>query len=211
VKEIDQFIFPKRSEPETFHPVKERNSTAWFPANEAASLVVQLRHIWEDLTILQSTFQSCEDPYEKQLFLKYVVIEVRSLIDVFDRLQGIVMKAPVFDPKKRSGWREITIQERDTAKGLFRKYTKAKASTSQSIIKIRNEIGAHRGNLDWQKVKNFWDSMEPELVNPILAAFPKAFDYAKSLDLYDWNRTNERGNLEMLSIQLRPEYFECDN
>ena len=207
MKEFDELISSTRVEPKTYDPVKQRDKTAWFPTNEAASLVVQLRHIWNDLEVLCSIFHERNNEHEKKLILKYVVIEVRSLIEVFDKLQGIVMKAPTFDPSERSGWREITQEEKDKARILFKKYSQAKSDCGQLIIKIRNEIGAHRGNLNWQAVEQFWDSINVELVNPILDVFPEVFDYAKSLDLYDWSRLKENGNIEVLGSKLRLEYF----
>lgn len=87
--ELDEIISAIRKEPKTYHPVRERDKTAWFPANEAASLVIQLRHIWDDLKVLSVIHQERETHYEKQLILKYVVIEVRSLIEVFDYIKSL--------------------------------------------------------------------------------------------------------------------------
>ena len=212
MKELDDIIDKNfLQEPKTYHPVKCRDKDAWFPGNEASSLVVQIRHVLDDIRVLRDLYQSDIDDYAKKLILKYVVIEVRSLIKLLDKLQGKVMSAPVFDPREQQGWREITIEEREKAKVLFKKFSLAKKEVKNKIISIRNNIGAHRGNLDWQQVMKFWDLMEPELVNPLLSEVPELFDYIKSLDLYEWNKISSRGNPVFLGIQLRPEYFEKDN
>ena len=208
MQEIDDIIKAERVEPKTFHPVKERSGDAWFPRNEAASLVIQIRHIWDDLTELKCLYENAETEYTKKLLLKYVVVELRSLIEVFDRLKIFVFEAPIFDPVERQGWREITQEEYDTAKILLKKYSEAKSETSNSIICIRNQIGAHRGNLDWKQVMAFWDAITPDVVNPLLNTIPPAFDHIKSLDLFEWNRVNNGGDTEFVSAQLRPEYFE---
>jgi hypothetical protein len=208
MREIDDFLGRARSQSKTFHPVHERNGDAWFPGNEAASLLVQIGHIWEDIAEIHKLYLSQKGSYVEKLLLKYIVIEVRSLVQVFDRLQAIVLKAPVFDPKERQGWREITAAEQDKAKALLKIYTKAKAETNQKIISIRNEIGAHRGNLNWNDVMKFWDALTPDVVRPILDSVPAAYAYIKELDLYEWNRVHPNGVHEFISAQLRPEYFE---
>lgn len=208
MQELDEIIRSEGIEPETYHPVKERSGGAWFPGNEAASLVIQVRHIWDDISELKALHVSTKSNYTKTLILKYVVIELRSLIEVFDRLQGLVFDTPVFDPYEKQGWREITQEEQDKAKKLFKQYSKAKSVASKSIIDVRNQIGAHRGNLDWQQVMFFWDSISPELVNPLIKTIGLTFDYIKSLDLFEWNRVNEDGSIEIVSAHLRPEYFE---
>ncbi|GAA6169404.1 hypothetical protein [Sessilibacter corallicola] len=208
MQEIDDILNSKRKEPKTFHPVKDRSGQAWFPGNEAASLVVQLRHIWEDISEIHKIYEKQTDEYVRKLLLKYVVIELRSLVEVFDRLQAIVMKTSIFDPNERQGWREITQEEHDQAKSLLKEYSKAKSSSIKSIIGIRNEVGAHRGNLDWTEVMKFWDKIEPDTVNPLIDVFPRVFDYIKSLDLYEWNKTLENGVHCFIGAQLRPEYFK---
>lgn len=207
MQEIDDILSLERNEPKTFHPVKERGGSAWFPGNEAASLLVQIRHIWDDLSELHKLHKTIESSHTKKLILKYVVIETRSLVDAFDRLQAITLKAPIFDPYKKQGWRELTKDEHEKARQLLKTYSKAKSQTINSIIQIRNEIGAHRGNLDWQKVMEFWDKITPDVVNPILSSIPAAFDYIKSLDLYEWNLVHENGAHEFISFQLRAEYL----
>lgn len=207
MRELDEIIDGASEPPKTFHPVHERGMGAWFPGNEAAALVVQAGHIWEDIGILRELYFSQGEKYRKQLTLKYVVIEVRSLILVFDRLAAIAMRTPVFDPRERQGWREITQEERDRVTLLLKEYTKAKAQVGQMIIDVRNEVAAHRGNINWQEVRRFWEAISPELVNPILNTVPPAYEYIKGLDLFEWHRVHENGVHEFIASQIRPEYF----
>lgn len=205
---LDEIIEAERREPRTFHPVHERNLDAWFPGNEAASLVIQLRNIWDDLHALLGIRANASDDYGKKLLLKYAVIEVRSLIDVFDRLQAVVMQAPTFNSREKQGWREITVGEKEEAKKLLKPYSEAKKQVSKQITDIRNAICAHRGSLDWQQVMSFWDAVTPDLINPILSTVPAAFDFIKELDLFEWNRIPREGTIQFIGARLRPEYFE---
>lgn len=205
---LDEIINSERIEPKTFHPVHERDPSAWFPGNEAASLVIQINHVWDDLLSLVKLRNNSGDEYSKKLLIKYAIIEVRSLIELFDRLQILAMKANIFDPKEKQGWREITDEEHKKTKELLKVYSLAKKQVEKDIIDIRNSICAHRGNLDWQQVMKFWDSVTPELINPILKAIPPAFDYIKELDLYEWNRIPRNGLVEFIGTVIRPEYVE---
>ncbi|MQM38730.1 hypothetical protein KBTX_02749 [wastewater metagenome] len=207
---LDEIINAEAREPKTFHPVHERGQDAWFPGNEAASLLIHVNHIWEDLYALLRVRAGVSDAYTKKLFLRYAVIEVRSLIQVFDRMQVIVMQAPTFDPRERHGWRELTTEEKEQAKELFKPYSEAKKAVSDEVRNVRNAVCAHRENLDWQSVMSFWDAITPELIRPILNAVPAPFNFLKELDLYEWNRTPRDGTVEFIGPMIRPEYFEDD-
>lgn len=211
MKELDEIIEADRAAPPTFHPVHERNASAWFPGNEAASLLLQIQHIWEDLLHLKKLRINTDGDYRKKLLLKYVVIEVRSMTQLIDRLQSLVMQAATFNPRERQGWRELTEEERKKCKSLFAAYNAEKHSISKNIRMIRNEICAHRGNLNWQEVMTFWDLVTPELVNPLLATVPQLFNHLKDLDLYEWNRSHKDGSIEFISAMLRSEYFERED
>lgn len=207
MRELDEIIDGENVPPRTFHPVHDQGPGAWFPGNEAAALLVQACHILEDIGILREVYFFQTEKYRRQLTLKYVVIEVRSLIQVFDRLATITMRTPVFNPNERQGWREITQEERDKTAALLKEYSKAKSQVSKMIIEVRNEVAAHRSNIDWQEVRKFWGSISPELVNPILSTVPPAYDHIKNLDIFEWNRVHEDGIHEFISSQIRPEYF----
>ncbi len=208
--ELDELVEGTNPEPRTFHPVHEHGPDAWFPGNEAASLLIQVGHIWEDISHLKGIQASQTDKYTKQLILKYVVIEVRSLIDVFDRLASLAMKAPVFDPSERQGWREITEKERENLASLLKEYSRAKSKVAKTIVSVRNEVGAHRGNTNWQEVRRFWEAISPDLINPLLASVPPAFEYIKELDLFEWNRVLKDGAHEFIGAQIRPGYFKWE-
>lgn len=119
------------------------------------------------------------------------------------------MKTSIFDPNDRQGWREITKEEYEQAKSLLKEYSTAKATSLKNIIGIRNEIGAHRGNLDWAEVMKYWDQIELDTIRPLIDVFPRVFDYITSLDLFEWNRELENGIQCFIGAQLRPEYFKC--
>ena len=199
----------KWHEPSAFHPVNNREDmTAWFPANEAASLVIQLDYIWDDISYLEQIYKKTSDDYEKKLMIKYITVEIRSYVQLLDKLQAIVMKAPVFNPSKKQGYRELTHDERSEAIKLFGSYSDAKKLTSEKIRKIRNNIGAHRSNINWEEVMSFWDELKPDVVNPLLRTMPKVFNYIKDLDLYEWTRITEKGNKSIIGTAIRPEYLE---
>lgn len=178
--------------------------------NEVSSLLIQSDHIWEDMICLSKLYHQERSVHSKKLLLKYVVIELRSLIQVVDKIQSHVMRSEVFDPKERQGWREVTKEERDEAKELFKAYSKSKKEVEKQIIDIRNQIGAHRGNINWKDVMNFWDSMNPELIDPLLETIHAVMNNVRNLDLFEWNRMTERGTKQIFSCILRPEYFEAE-
>ncbi len=208
MKDLDELIEAETKNLQTFHPVHQRGKGAWFPGNEAAALCVQVNHIWEDIHALHSLHMSCAHTYKKKLLLKYLLIELRSLVEVFERLYSIAIKTPIFDPNERHGWREITQQEHDELKSLLKIYSKAKKSTISKIIAIRHNVGAHRGNINFQEVMTFWDNLTLELMIPLLDSFPAAFNHIRHLDLYEWNCTREDGVMSTIGLQLRPEYFK---
>lgn len=208
MKELDKLLEEAmRNAPPTFHPVHVRDETAWFPGNEASSLLIQLSHIWEDIGCLSKLHRSASDAYSKKLILKFVLVELRSFLRLFDRLQSIVMKTPIFDPKEKHGYREITKEEWEQARILFDKYSTAKSSVERKIISIRNNIGAHRENLDWQEVMKLWDILDPSLIKDLLKVIPDVFAYVKELDIFDWNRSTGDGGIEIMTSHIRPEYL----
>lgn len=190
-----------------FHPVHQRSERAWFPGNEAASLVVQCKHIWEDISALAAMHREIQDRYRSKLLLKCLFVELRSLLEVFDRLQALVMKAIVFDPAKERPWRGIMIDERQRANLLYKQYSSAKASTERMILDVRNNIGAHRGNINWSEVMAFWDAVTIDALAPLLEVIPKVFEHVKDLNIYEWNRLPKEGVVEILGSQIFPDDF----
>lgn len=190
-----------------FHLVHQRSERAWFPGNEAASLTIQCKHIWEDISALAAMHRESQDRYRSKLLLKYLFVEMRSLLEVFDRLQALVMKATVFDPDKERAWRGITVDERQRANLLYKQYSNAKASAERMILDVRNNIGAHRGNINWSEVMAFWDAVSIDALTPLIEVIPKVFDHIKDLNIYEWNRLPREGVVEILGSQIFPDDF----
>ena len=65
---IDDRVIPP------FHPVHQRDSAAWYPANEAASLLVHIDHIWDDILVLSQMRRKARDERDKRLLLKYIIV-----------------------------------------------------------------------------------------------------------------------------------------
>lgn len=208
MEDLDKLLDAEKRSLKTFHPVHERSRDAWYPGNDAASLVVQCNHIWEDLTVLVGLHNRLAAEYPKKLILKYALTELRSLVEVFDKLAAMAMNAGVFNPTERQGWREVTQQEREDTKRLLKGYSNAKRRTVRMVIDIRNNIGAHRSNIKWQDTMKFWDALTPELLIPLITSIPPVFNFIKELDLYEWNCSPEPGIVTFLGSRLRSEYFE---
>lgn len=202
---LDEIIFASLSEQKTFHPAHERSEFAWFPGNEAASLLLQCRYVWDDIEALARVHRSNREVYARKLLVKYLIVEIRSLMEVFDRLRAYVMQAEVFGRAEESVWRGLTPAEYEVARELFKDYSVAKQSVEKIIIGIRNNIGAHRGNIDWQQVMLFWDQVSVDAVQPILDVVPRVFDHLKELDIYEWNRRLPDGSIEILGPRIFPE------
>lgn len=95
----------------TFHPIHERSQDAWFPGNESASLLIAIQHAWGDIERLSKLKKQTSDPYDKKLLLKYIVIEVRSLIVLMNRLQAKVMSADTYESNQKPLYRGISSKE----------------------------------------------------------------------------------------------------
>ena len=90
-----------------FHPIHERSRDAWFPGDDDTSLLVAALHAWEDIERLTRLRTQVQDGYDRKLLLKYVIIEVRSLIDLMDRLRAKVMSADTYVPGQKPLYRGI--------------------------------------------------------------------------------------------------------
>ncbi|MBK6742695.1 MAG: hypothetical protein IPG66_06810 [Hydrogenophilales bacterium] len=55
MRELDELVEGTNPEPKTFHPVHEHGADVWFPGNDAAALLIQVGHIWEDISHLKGT------------------------------------------------------------------------------------------------------------------------------------------------------------
>lgn len=210
MRDLDEVLRGIPKESTTFHPVHERSENAWFPGNEAASLLLQCRYIWDDIESLVGIRRGAKEAHPRKLLLKYLIIETRSLIEVLDRLQAHVMKADVFDPAKGSAYRGLTHAEHAKARELFKAYSRAKQETERLVIEIRDNIGAHRGNIDWQQVMNFWDHVSIETVKPVLDVVPQVFEHVKDLNIYEWNRYLLDGAIEFIGPRIYAESLRTE-
>jgi hypothetical protein len=191
-----------------FHPVWQRNPAAWFPGDEAASLLVAGEHIWDDIVRLHKIRSQRRDEYDRKLLLKYICIELRSLTEVMDKLQAKVMSADTYESGQKPLYRGISTEEREIARKLWLKYSKAKKQVENDLINIRNRIAAHRdfsyeskpieGVTGWNLVMLLWDKLELSLFKGLLESIPPAFNHAKDLNIYEWNREPEPGIFEFL-------------
>jgi hypothetical protein len=175
-----------------FHPIHRREDGVWYPGNEAASLLIHISHVWEDILMLREMMDKSTNRTEKRLLFKYVLIELNSILQPIEKLQAIIMTAP------------ISEQEIETAKRLFKAHDVAKKKVRSLLRDIRNEIGAHRGLQLWERVIQLWDSIEPQRFNDLLASIPPLFNFAKELDLYDWVRKADSGALEIFASMSGP-------
>ena len=210
MRDLDEILRVIPKKPTTFHPVHERSENAWFPGNEAASLLLQCKHIWEDIDSLAKIRSATRNEYSRKLLVKYLIIELRSLMEVFDRLQGYVMKAEVFDPAVKCAYRGLTQSEHAKAKELFKEYSLAKRTTERLIIEIRDNIGAHRGNVNWQQIMQFWDKVSIETIKPVLDVIPRIFEHVRELNIYEWNRYLLDGAIEIIGSRIYPESMHTD-
>jgi hypothetical protein len=200
---IEELITEAAKHNRTFHPIDAPTGLVWFPGNEAAALAIQSTHIWDDIIHLIEMRSSQGDKYRRRLILKYVVVELRSLMEVTDRLQSHVMKAPVIGLETSTPWRGITLEERREAKSLYKEYSLIKKKSEALIIGIRDNIGAHRGNLDWRETGSLWESISVDQIQPLLDILPRVFAHIKELDIFEWNRTPEDGVIEILGPPIQ--------
>lgn len=196
------------SEDSVFHPVWQRNSAAWFPGDEKTSALIAGEHIWDDILRLGKVRDQCKDDYDRKLLLKYICIELRSLVEVMDKLQAAVMSAEVYEVGTKPLWRGITTEDREIAKELWKSYSTAKKKVENDLANIRNRIAAHRdfsyeskkieGVTGWNLVILLWDRLEINLFQDLMNSIPPAFNHAKDLNIYEWNRIPEDGTIEIL-------------
>jgi hypothetical protein len=210
MRDLDELLRCTSKNPPTFHPAHERSESAWFPGNEAASLLLQCRYIWDDIESLAEIRGNIKDAHTRKLLVKYLIIEIRSLIEVLDRLQAHVMKADVFNPETESAYRGLTYAEHAKAKELFKAYSRAKQETERLIIEVRDNIGAHRGNINWQQVMKFWDQVSIETVSPVLKVVPDVFETIKEFNIYEWNRYLPDGAIEFVGSRIYSESMRTD-
>ena len=203
VKAIERELKALQAEqPLVFSPVKEVDPGAWRPANRAAELVVRILHTGEDFERLSKIRSGTDDPYDQKLLLKFLVIEMISLVEQFDELRTIAMRAQVGDPGERA-WFGVTKEEHATAKSAFSAYQIQKKKVEKTLRAVRNGIAAHRES-SWNAWIQHWTELEPALLLPLYETIRVAFEFVRQLDLYSWAREPEAGVIHLTGAMLGP-------
>lgn len=187
----------EKNAPPMFHPVHERDEGAWFPSNDAASIASIISHTWEDIQCLFAIRRKSNNDYENRLLFKYIVIELRSLIEQLEKLQSIIFHLIKGGSKDKIQNGYVSEKEAEEIKALFKEYHSVKNVLEKDIISIRNSIGAHRGNHPWTNIMELWDKLEPEMFRPLFSVIPPLFDCIVKLDIYDWSRMPIDGGIEI--------------
>lgn len=197
-EEFERLIMEgEKNAPSMFHPVHERNGGTWFPSNEAGSIASIISHTWEDIHCLFRIRKNSKTDYERKLLFKYIIIELHSMLEQIEKLQGIIFSLAKGGASRNMPNGYISKTEAEEIKVLFKKYYTIKKEVGKEIFKIRNKIGAHRGNQPWINIMELWDKLAPDTFKPLLNVIPELFDAIKKLDIYDWTRSHEDGSIEI--------------
>lgn len=196
--------------PPMFNPVHERSELAWCPGNEAGITATIISNTWEDILYLCELYNFLciiKDKYGKRLIFKYVIVELKSIIDQLDKLQGIIFLIIKRDSKdKPNGY--ISDEQTEKIRILFKEYHCIKSKVEQDILGIRNNIGAHRGSHPWKDIMSHWDKLEPNNFQELLSFIPVLFNFIFKLDIYDWIRScDDAGTIELVSSGLKKFQF----
>jgi hypothetical protein len=192
----------------TFHPIWERDETrTWYPGNEAASLLIHIIHTWKDLIRLVRIRKERRDEYEKKLLFRYCLIELKSVLDLLDKLQSHVMQADVFSEEEAES-RGLLHEERSEAEELFKEFHQARDKVEEDVAEIRNKIGAHRDLESWDHIMELWDKLDPSYFKPLFDTIPPLFDHLKDLDIYEWSAKLEDDSIAIMGTRIYPNQFE---
>lgn len=185
-----------------FHPFCERSEKAWCPGNDAGIVATIISNTWEDIRLLSQIRNKSKNDYEKKLLFKYVIVELRSIIQLMDKLQGFIFLIINEDQENKHNG-HISSEEAKELRILFKKYHLIKNKVDSDIIDIRNTIGAHRGCHPWTEIINNWDKLDPDLFLELLTFLAEIFNYIKELDIYDWIRScDDDGSVEIICSGL---------
>ena len=175
-----------------FHPVEQKDGSAWCPANEEANLLVATHHALQDTgRLLQMTSGLAEG--DVKLLTKHIAVELHSLIHVLGRLAD---KAVISSKSAASKGDEITLS-------MKAKYDAERKAVESEVYTVRNSVGAHRGDTDWRRIVALYDSLDPGRFLPVYGAACTLFDHLKDLPLYAWLR-HENGRMSLLDTRLGP-------
>ena len=186
-----------------FHPLYERSRNAWVPSNQAGIVASMISHAWEDIHCLSKIRAKTEDDYEKKLLLKYMVVELRSILEQMDTLQGIVFQI-IKGGCEHHGY--VSNEESQKITALFKKYHKIKSVVEKDLVAIRNKIGAHRSQHPWDEIMELWDKLDSEIFKDIFEFMPEIFAYLIKLDIYDWSRSVQENSVDIICSGLNRPY-----
>jgi len=189
----------------TFDPLQRQIDEVWFPGSTPTSLLVSGRHIWEDISRLLALRHHCKDDYERKLLLKYVMVELVSMLAAMDGLRNAVMTADVYEPPTPPLYRGISVQDKATAMLLWTAYSGAKKAVSHELVLIRNKVGAHYDVSNWHQWMELWGKIDPALISGLLETIPQAFQHASELNIFEWNMSYEDGRRRVLGGPIDPE------
>lgn len=173
---------------EPFHPAHGNDQPVkWKPVNDEAKLLLDISHAWNDLVFLMRMRKSTNDDYEKKVLFRYCLIELKSVLDLFEALQSMIMQKPVYaegEERRRAG---LSEQEREKAEDLFKEYHRARNECDEKLSTVRGAIAAHRDTDSWRHAIKLWGKLEPINFSELFETIPPLFEHIKKLDLYAWS------------------------
>lgn len=194
----------EQEKPYMFHPIHRSDKTAWYPGNDAARAICMISNAWEDILCLMRLRKSTESEYDKRLVFKYMLVELRSIIDIIPDAQASVMK--IIDGGNDSSNGYIPDEKFCVLRSLFKKYSEVKGAVQDDLNSIRNKIGAHRDKEFWRKTDELWRKLEPEKFQPLFDVIHELHEELRQLDIYTWTRIPEEEAIEIYqSGQSSPE------
>ena len=175
---------PPEDEGELFHPLRD-GQHRWMPANEAADLLVRTSAVADDVSRMIQMTASQRDPYNRKLLFKHFVTEFVAFMEKFDSLQATVMRARVQDNRTDDGGElMLSSSEAKELKRLLKRYHREKDAVMARLAVIRNKIGAHRDDLQWEDMRELWDQLSIQLIAPVYEAARVVFEAVQELPLY---------------------------
>ncbi|HEV2806569.1 MAG TPA: hypothetical protein VGW57_16710 [Chthoniobacterales bacterium] len=97
---------------------------SWYPANEAATELVFLAHVWHDMSKLNEIRLRVRenDPIADRLLFKHILVEFWSALDHARKLQASVHKAPKLVRGQSPPVRYVTRRDAQAAAVAFKTF-----------------------------------------------------------------------------------------
>lgn len=163
-----------------FNPISARGEDYYHPSNEAARLLVQVQHIYEDIEGYFSILSKMSDSHERLLIGKSIITECVSLDKALRQLVNVILR-------EQSGY-EISNGDSLTIRSLWRTY-KAESKKSMTVFKdVRNKIAAHREMLPLAAISGIVDKVDFRAILHFLSPVPPLFNFIKELNVYEWTK-----------------------